>query len=582
MADFNALNRGVYIADNLDFLRRLNTECIDLVCIDPPFAKNETFTGDRLRPPLSKQERDIEARQLKRWGVTDAESAEEAGITWPETEKVGGGYVDIWSWEKDIHEDWLVELESRDEGVQKLIDATRYVHGDSISAYLCYMAIRLIEIRRVLKPSGSLYLHCDHTANGYIRQLLDGIFGTGEDNSPGFRNEVIWRSTSAHSDAKRYGANTESILFYSKGTNWTWNTLYEPYDEKYKARFRFKDADGRLWQDDNLTAKGLSGGGYEYEYKGKTELWRVPLETMKQLDVEGRLHFTRNGGIRRKRYLDEMAGRPVQQLWTDIGQMNSQAKERTGYPTQKPVALAERIIRASSNKGDVVPDCFAGCAYAAVAAERLERRWVACDMNPRAWTVFKRQFSKPELTLLTCEEITVGQQVQGNQPRATVHGPKQLPKRSSPLSDDWNNLLKVGRAKPTPSYKKASEIDRPEMMERLLKLSEYKAWCCGFANRMSDGSVRETTDNFHLDHIRPKSKGGTDRIYNRAPLCPKHNTSKGNREIELEKLRVEIALNGEMLVGKADELIDLDWAFDRAMEIFAIEYTRQHASEQLV
>ena len=372
MVEFNAVNRGVYIADNLDFLRRLNTECIDLVCIDPPFAKNETFTGDRLRPPLSKQERDIEARLLKRWGVTDAESAEAVGITWPEEEKVGGGYVDIWSWEKDIHEDWMVELESRYEGIHKLIEATRYVHGDSIAAYLCYMAIRLIEIHRVLKPTGSLYLHCDHTANGYIRQLLDGIFGNGDNGSSGFRSEIVWRSTSAHSDSNRYGANTESILFYSKGTGWTWNTLYEPYDEKYKARFRFKDDDGRLWQDDNLTAKGLSGGGYTYEYKGKTELWRVPLETMKQLDAENRLHFTKNGGIRRKRYLDEMAGRPVQQLWTDIDPVNSQAKERTGYPTQKPVALAERIIKSSSNEGDIVLDCFAGCAYTAVAAERLE------------------------------------------------------------------------------------------------------------------------------------------------------------------------------------------------------------------
>ena len=582
MADFNAVNRGVYIADNLDFLRRLNTECIDLVCIDPPFAKNETFTGDRLKPPLSKQERDIETRLLKRWGVTDEASAVEVGIAWPDTGKAKGGYVDIWSWEKDIHEDWMVELESRYEGIHKLIEATRYVHGDSIAAYLCYMAIRLIEMHRVLKSSGSLYLHCDHTANGYIRQLLDGIFGNGDNGSPGFRSEITWRSTSAHSDSNRYGANTESIFFYSKGTAWVWNTLYEPYDEKYKTRFRFKDADGRLWQDDNLTAKGLSGGGYTYEYRGKTELWRVPPETMKQLDAENRLHFTKNGGIRRKRYLDEMPGRPVQQLWDDIDPVNSQAKERTGYPTQKPVALAERIIKASSNEGDIILDCFAGCAYAPVAAERLGRQWVACDINPRTWTVFKRQFNKPELALLTCNERTVGQQVQENQPRATVFGPKQLPKRTSPQTDGWTNLLKVGRTKATPAYKKASEIDRPEMLERLLKLSEYKAWCCGFANRMPDGTIRETTDNFHLDHIRPKSKGGTDRIYNRAPMCMKHNTSKGNREVELEKLRVEIALNGEMLVGSASELIDLDWAYDRAMDIFALEYVRQHASEALV
>ena len=166
------------------------------------------------------------------------------------------------------------------------------------------MAVRLFEIRRVLKDTGSLYLHCDHTAGAYLRQLMDGIFGKGDNNGLGFRNEIVWRSTTAHSDSNRYGANTETILFYTKGTQWNWNRIFEPYDEKHLARFRFKDPDGRVWQDDNLTAKGLSGGGYEYEYRGVTSTWRVPLEKMKKLDAERRLHFTQKGGIRRKRYLN--------------------------------------------------------------------------------------------------------------------------------------------------------------------------------------------------------------------------------------------------------------------------------------
>ena len=184
MTQFNAVNRGVYISDNLPFLRALNDECIDLICIDPPFAKNETFTGDKLKPSLTDEEQDTERRLMARWGITDVQSAANAGIAWPHVP--GGGYLDIWSWENVIHEEWLQTLDQDWQGIAKLIDVTRYVHGDSIAAYLCYMAIRIIEIHRVLKPTGSLYLHCNHTANGYLRQLLDGIFG-----KQNFRNEII-------------------------------------------------------------------------------------------------------------------------------------------------------------------------------------------------------------------------------------------------------------------------------------------------------------------------------------------------------------------------------------------------------
>ena len=192
------------------------------------------------------------------------------------------------------------------------------------------MAVRLLEMRRVLKDTGSIYLHCDPTASYYLKLLMDAIFGVGQ-----FQNHIAWRRTTAHSDSTRYGSNADHLLFYTKSGQWTWNPQYQDYDEKYTARFRFKDPDGRAWSDYDLTAKGLSGGGYQYEYKGKTELWRVPLETMEKLDAEGRLHFTSKGGIRRKRYLDEMKGRTVQALWDDIDAINSQARERTGYPAQQ-------------------------------------------------------------------------------------------------------------------------------------------------------------------------------------------------------------------------------------------------------
>ena len=206
MAGFNAINRGVYIADNLNFLRTLNSECIDLVCIDPPFAKNETFTADRLRPKLTDLEKANELRLLRQWGIADKAAAAAAGLVWPDGDpaqgrrNARGGYTDIWSWEEDIHEDWMLELEGRPHlsGIHKLIDATRYVHSDSVAAYLCYMAVRLIEIRRALKPTGSLYMHCDYTASGYLRQLLDAVFGA--DN---FKNEIAWCYTGP-SNTKRW------------------------------------------------------------------------------------------------------------------------------------------------------------------------------------------------------------------------------------------------------------------------------------------------------------------------------------------------------------------------------------------
>ena len=537
MAQFNAVNRGVYIANNLDFLGSLNSECIDLVCIDPPFAKNETFSGDRLRPQLSDLERRNEMRLLQRWGIADKAAATKAGLVWPDGDpargrrNARGGYTDIWSWEEDIHEDWMLELADRPHlsGIHKLIDATRYVHGDGVAAYLCYMAVRIIEIRRVLKPTGSLFLHCDHTANGYLRQLLDAVFGP--DN---FRNEIVWCYTGPSNTKRWFPRKHDSVFFYTKGNMWTFNpdSVRIPY---------------------------------------------VKLET-----------GNTSGIFNRAATLDD-AGKVPEDYWLEgrdgMTPVGRRANERTGYPTQKPAALAERIIRASTNPGDIVLDCFAGCAYAAVAAEMLgkdnpgqARQWVACDNNLRAWTVFKRQFNKEELVVLKCNDETTGQQVMGSEPTVTVHGPKELPQRVSPVTDDWQTASKLGQVKPTPNYKeKAKDVfDDGQMRKRLLKLSGYLAWCCGFANRRPDGSVIETTDNFHLDHIRPKSKGGTDRIYNRAPMCLRHNTSKGNREISLERLRTEIAAKGELQVP-LDDLIDLDWAYDRAMEIWAIEFAGQHA-----
>lgn len=275
-------------------------------------------------------------------------------------------------------------------GSRKLADLAQALRGflgtNDMMAYLVMMAIRLAEMRRILKPSGSLYIHCDPTASHYLKILLDSIFG-----AKNFRNEIIWKRTSAHSDPGRYGANIDILLFVTKSSKWTWNQLYRPHDSEYISRFRLKEPDGRRWADYDLTAKGLSGGGYEYEYRGVRSLWRCPLETMERLDREGRLHFTKKGGIRLKRYLDDTPGVVLQSLWDDIPPINSQARERLGYPTQKPEALLERIIKASSNEGDIILDPFCGCGTTLIVAENLHRRWVGIDITHLAVALMRHR-----------------------------------------------------------------------------------------------------------------------------------------------------------------------------------------------
>ena len=243
--------------------------------------------------------------------------------------------------------------------------------------YLNWMYENLMAMKSVMSEEASIYVHLDYHIGHYVKILMDEIFG--EDN---FRNEIIWKRATAHSDAEFYGNNFDCIFFYTKSqSGYTFNTTYQDYEESYLARFSNTDPDGRKWDSGNLTAKGLQGGGYDYEYKGCRSLWRMPLETMKRLDKEGRLHFTKNGGIRSKVYLDELPGMPVQSMWTDINAVNSQAEERVDYATQKPEDLLERIIKASSNEGMLVADFFGGSGVTAAVANKLGRNFIHCDIG---------------------------------------------------------------------------------------------------------------------------------------------------------------------------------------------------------
>lgn len=348
----------LFYGDNLNVLReQVADACVDLIYLDPPFNSNANYNLLFRSPDGVSADAQIEA------------------------------FEDTWHWNDKAESAFDEVRRSGNCKAFELLNAMRGFLGENdMMAYLSMMAIRLIELHRVLKPTGSLYLHCDPTASHYLKLLLDGVFGAEY-----YRNEITWKRTSAHSDGTRYGRNTDTILFYSRGSQRTWNPQFTPYEAGYESRFSQQDPDGRRWMDDNLTAKGLSGGGYDYEYKGVRSLWRMPPETMERLDRENRLHFTRNGGIRLKRYLDEAKGLPLQALWTDIPALNSQAQERLGYPTQKPLALLERIIAASSNKGDIVLDPFCGCGTAIHAAQRLERNWIGIDVTHLAISLIEKR-----------------------------------------------------------------------------------------------------------------------------------------------------------------------------------------------
>lgn len=347
----------LYYGDNIGILRRyIKDESVDLVYLDPPFKSNQDYNI-----LFAEKNGAGSASQIK-------------------------AFEDTWHWNLVASRAFEEVRESGGRAAEAMVAFQKFLGNNDMLAYLSMMAPRLAELRRVLKPTGSIYLHCDPTASHYLKLLMDAVF-----RPMNFKNEIIWKRTSAHSDSHKYGSNVDILLYYTKSENRTWNPSYTLHDKNYLKRFRNQDPDGGRWADYDLSAKGLTGGGYEYEYKGVKSLWRCPLSTMEKLDEKGRLHFTKAGGIRLKRYLNETKGVSLQSLWDDISPINSQAKERLGYPTQKPEALLERIVQASSNEGDMVLDPFCGCGTAVHVAQRLQRSWIGIDITCLATTLIKNR-----------------------------------------------------------------------------------------------------------------------------------------------------------------------------------------------
>jgi DNA modification methylase len=372
----------LYYGDNLDILRHEPTyvppESVDLIYLDPPFNSNAAYSV------IFKDEsgRGSDAQMM--------------------------AFDDTWHWGPDAERHYIYLTNSAyHQGrvpapVSALIGAFHAgIKPSPMLAYLVEMAVRLVELHRVLKPTGSLYLHCDPTASHYLKLLLDSIFGPAN-----FINEIVWKRSTAHSDraqgSKHFGRLHDVLLLYAKSPDYCWNQSYEGQDNDYvDSHYSHVDPDGRRYRLDNLTGPGgAAKGNPAYEVMGVTRYWRYSRERMQSLIDAGRVVQTKPGTVPQyKRYLDESPGRPVQDIWDDLPAINSQAKERLGYPTQKPLALLERIISTSSNPGDVVLDPFCGCGTATVAAQKLGRQWIGIDITYLAIAVMRQRLrdSFPEL-----------------------------------------------------------------------------------------------------------------------------------------------------------------------------------------
>ncbi|MBN8814198.1 MAG: restriction endonuclease [Sphingomonas sp.] len=356
------MTNRLYYGDNLDVLREhVPSESVDLVYLDPPFNSNANYNILFKSPTGSSSDAQIEA------------------------------FEDTWHW-NDVAEDAFDQVaRSGNTKAFDLLNAMRGFLGENdMMAYLSMMAIRLIELHRVLKPTGSLYLHCDPTASHYLKLLLDGVFGADK-----FFNEIIWNRTAAKGHAfTRFASSHDVILVTRKDSGATWNSQYIGHSDAY-IRSHYSNVEpetGRRYQLDNLLNPNKDRPNLTYEFLGVTRVWRWTKDRMQKAYEDGLVIQPSPGAVPRlKRYLDEQEGVPLGDVWTDIPPLNSQAQERLGYPTQKPLALLERIIAASSNEGDVVLDPFCGCGTAVHAAQKLGRQWIGIDITHLAISLIEKR-----------------------------------------------------------------------------------------------------------------------------------------------------------------------------------------------
>ena len=461
----NFADKTIWTGDNLDILRGMNSECVDLIYLDPPFNSNRNYEA----PVGSKA--------------------------------AGAAFKDTWTL-SDLDVAWMGLIADEQPAIANLLHTASLTHGKGMQSYLTMMAVRLLEMRRALKPTGSIYLHCDPTASHYLKLLMDAVFGAGR-----FRNEISWKRrhgfSSAVHQSVRFGVCTDIILFYAKTDTTGFYPQYNNDSAEYRAYvdkyFTSVDEDGRRYQATSLTNPAYRPN-LIYEYKGylpPRNGWMIAKEKMEQWDKEGRIHFPKNkaGRLRRKSFSDELKGMPIQNLWDDIDQISAHSTERTGYPTQKPLALLERIIRASSNEGDMVLDPFCGCATACVAADRLNRRWVGIDISPKAVELVNMR-----------------------------------------LQQAMGSLFHHGYATARTDMPRRTDIDAP------MPYRQNKHVLFGQQEGLCNGCKGDFPFKlYEVDHMVPQSKGGTDHLDNLQLLCSHCNRIKGHRPQEYLVARLQEA-----------------------------------------
>lgn len=409
----------LFYGDNLQILREyIPDESVDLIYLDPPFNSKRTY---------------------------NVLFRDESG---KDSEAQIAAFEDTWHWDAKAEETYYELINISPEQVVSTISSFReFIGTNQMMAYLVMMAIRLVELHRVLKKTGSLYLHCDATASHYLKILLDVVFGADQ-----FRNEILWkRSTPRGNASRKLAVSCDTILFYTKTGKHTWNRIYGEYRPEYiKKYYNVAEKDGRLFQPTSLL--GHKGVNPVYEWRGITKPWRYPEHRLEELEQENKLYWPPKGKIPRlKRYLDEQKGQPLQSLWDDIPPINSQAVERLGYPTQKPLTLLERIVTASSNEGDTVLDPFCGCGTTVAAAQKLDRKWIGIDITHLSIALLKYRLKDMFKTKEKEDYKVVGE------PQSLL-GAKQLAEDNRYQFQWW--ALSLVRAKPlgaTPGGKKGKK-----------------------------------------------------------------------------------------------------------------------------
>ena len=502
----NVPSRTIFTGDNLDILRGINSECVDLIYLDPPFNSNQSYAA-----PL-----DSEAR--------------------------GAEFDDVWTL-GDMKEEWIDEIEFRRPSLFHLINGAKLAHGESMAGYLTFMSVRLLEMHRILKPDGSIYLHCDDTAVHYLKGVMDALFGAGN-----YVNNIVWKRATSHNDPRRFGRILDHLLFYARGANRRWNadavTTPKNAAELLRA-YPSQDARG-YYRADNLTGPRHSAKRGSpstmpwqgYDIYAMNRVWSVPKtgkyaeyiarnfipgyqdiagihDRLDALDNAGLIHHPQKGrwpGL--KRYADADTGNPAQNLFlypAGFTNFSTKGGEYTGWKTQKPVALLQQIIKASSNPGDLVLDPFCGCATACIAAEQLGRNWIGIDILPEAAAV---------LTDRARRELQIPMNGDDEHPWA-----------------DWQPL--VLNAPPRRTDLTLLSPANPQSDKELLYASQ---------NRKCIGCEYELPLHvLTIDHITPRSRGGPDAIGNLQLMCHTCNAIKGNRSMEY--LQEQLHRRGILTIG---------------------------------